>query len=107
VRLHVTWSILAGTIAAAEAQTSGVRAVSAPVLLQPFSLDPAPPVHLAYYAPRAVTRAEPAEQNLEPDQAELVAPRISSPTVSGRRAILRNGIAYAPADAPDYVKCAI
>jgi hypothetical protein len=107
VRLLVALSILAAGIGAVEAQNSGVRAVSAPVLLQPFSLDPSPPVHLAYYSPRAVTRAEAVEEETEPEQTEPMEPRMSGPIVRGRRAILRNGIAYAPASAPDNVKCAI
>jgi cell wall-associated NlpC family hydrolase len=106
VRLVVTVSISAG-VGAAEAQNPRAWAASAPVLLQPFSLDRSSPVHLAYYAPPAVTRAEAVEPEIEPEQAEPMAPRMSGPIVRGRRAILRNGTAYAPANAPDNVRCAI
>src|SRR2546421_2676930 len=89
------------------------------VALQPFSLretaDASPraePIRVAYYAPRAqpalAPRAESAEgeDNLETTNAF---PEINSnrPVVEGDRAILRNGIAYAPSRAPDNIKNAI
>ncbi len=83
----------------------------------------------AYYLPRRVPRARPpqgAEEydaepfadeeeddgrpaNFDRDE-ENEAPRMlggSRPTVAGNRAVLRNGVAYAPANAPDRVKAAI
>jgi cell wall-associated NlpC family hydrolase len=84
--------------------------------LQPFSLDlPAaklsrqyPSMRMAYYAPRAVPRAARIEEN---DDSDSPAPEIESggarPTVAGSRAVLRNGIAYAPTNAPQNVKSAI
>lgn len=106
VRLLIALSILTGMTGAAEAQSLGARAANAAVVLQPFSLDP-PPVHLAYYTPRAVTRAEAVEVEVEPEEAQPVAPRVSGRMVPGKRAILRHGVAYAPTSAPDNVKCAI
>ena len=81
---------------------------SAMVPLQPFSLGSASRMRLAYNSPYSFPRAEMPE----PDEDEPVpAPRIdnssSGPTVHGKRAVLRNGIAYAPASAPDSVKDAI
>jgi hypothetical protein len=90
------------------------------VALQPFSLAEshaasprAEPIRVAYYAPRAqpapAPRAEAIEQ--ENDGAEIAPDvpiiRSNRPIVEGTRAILRNGIAYAPAEAPDNVKNAI
>jgi len=101
----------------------GRIAQGAPVALQPFTLDePAPirlayytpraipraePVRLAYYAPRAIPRAEPVIEENQPDAIPQMASAVSGPTVNGRRAVLRNGIAYAPACAPATVKSAI
>jgi hypothetical protein len=84
----------------------------AQVQLQPFSFnDPLPiakpSMQIAYYAPHAIPRA----QRIEGEEEEIEpAPEISSrshPTISGNRAILRNGVAYAPANAPANVKSAI
>ncbi len=101
----------------------GRIAQGAPVALQPFTLDePAPirlayytpraipraePVRLAYYAPRAIPRAESVIEENQPDAIPQMASAVSGPTVNGRRAVLRNGIAYAPACAPATVKSAI
>src|SRR5947208_8086559 len=87
------------------------------VPLQPFSLhetaDASPraePIRVAYYAPRTqpalAPRAESAEDDLETTNAF---PEINSnrPVVAGDRAILRNGMAYAPSRAPDNIKNAI
>src|SRR5881275_2984851 len=105
-------------IAHAQEPTSGGRG-SFGVPLQPFSLRETPdaspraePIRVAYYAPRAqpalAPRAESAEgeDNLETTNAF---PEINSnrPVVAGDRAILRNGIAYAPSRAPDNIKNAI
>jgi hypothetical protein len=84
----------------------------AQVQLQPFSFnDPLPSakpsMQVAYYAPRATPRA----QRIEREEEEVgPAPDVSGgshPTVSGNRAVLRNGVAYAPANAPANVKSAI
>ena len=75
-------------------------AEGAPVALQPFTLDEPAPIHLAYYAPRAIPRAEPITEDKQPDPIPQIATSASGPTVSGRRAVLRYGIAYAPANAP-------
>ena len=89
------------------------------VPLQPFSVREtggawprAEPIRIAYYAPRSqpapAPRAESvaAEDDLETTNAF---PEINSnrPVVAGDRAILRNGIAYAPSRAPDNIKNAI
>ena len=91
------------------------------VPLQPFLTGHAPddsaraePIRVAYYTPRvrttAVPRAEPVEAADNDDsetQHDPPAIRSSRPIVEGYRAVLRNGIAYAPAQAPDNVKNAI
>jgi len=79
------------------------------VALQPFSLEEPARVRYAYYAPRAIPRAEPAG---EMDEAPSPFDRStggfnSGPIVAGKRAVLRHGVAYAPANAPENVKCAI
>ena len=89
------------------------------VPLQPFSLretaDTGPraePIRVAYYAPRSQPALAPrAESVTDGDDLETtnVFPEINSnrPIVAGDRAILRNGIAYAPSHAPDNIKNAI
>ena len=83
------------------------------VPLQPFSLDPplphpSTPIQVAYYAPPAVRRAEPIIHEEEDDvHAGFEMAGTSCPMVSGNRAVLRHGIAYAPSNAPDRVKNAI
>lgn len=90
-----------------------VHHVRAPyTVLQPFTLDPVRPsgsshLNVAYYAPHAIPRAS----QIEPDEEDSPLPEVrssgSGPTVSGNRALLRNGVAYAPSNAPDRVKSAI
>jgi hypothetical protein len=85
----------------------------ADVPLQPFSLDrpsphPSTPIQFAYYAPRAVPRAEPIVGGEEDGvRAEFGGAGGSHPMVYGNRAVLRHGVAYAPTNAPDRVKNAI
>src|SRR5205814_9402901 len=82
------------------------------VPLQPFTLDrpieTRRAIRVAYYAPRAVPHAEPNPSNkdIEPDW-EIDHSSAGHPTVPGTRAMLRGGVAYAPANAPDQVKEAI
>src|SRR5947209_10609813 len=55
-------------------------------------------------------RAEPFDQDQEPEQDEgsgAIQQRGDRPMVSGDRAVLRNGVAYAPSRAPQSVKNAI
>lgn len=91
------------------------------VRLQPFlTAQPAndslraEPLRVAYYTPRArpatVPRAEAVEEaeNEETEVAKAVAViHPNRPMVEGSRAVLRNGIAYAPSEAPDNIKNAI
>ncbi|HXM74653.1 MAG TPA: hypothetical protein VN904_05210 [Chthoniobacterales bacterium] len=83
------------------------------VPLQPFSLNRqspsvAPAMQVAYYAPPRPRRAEPVERDEEePQSMPQFEARASQPMVPGNRAILRNGVAYAPSNAPDSVKHAI
>jgi hypothetical protein len=99
-------SIGAATLTDAAAQSSrNSREREFTVALQPFSLDQ--PARYAYYVPRAIPRAEAVTEADEPQPPST--PRISAmgPTVRGKRAVLRNGVAYAPENAPDNVKSAI
>jgi len=65
-------------------------------------------MQVAYYAPRRAPRAEPVERDEEePQSMPQFEARASQPMVHGNRAILRNGVAYAPSNAPDSVKHAI
>ena len=81
------------------------------VPLQPFSFDrqPATPsaIQVAYYTPR-IQRPQPIDRNDDESestpQLDLGGSRLMVP---GNRAVLRNGIAYAPLNAPDSVKHAI
>lgn len=78
------------------------------VALQPFSLERQRRVRFAYNTSRAVQKARPADE--DDDASDSNRPVVSGgsrPTVPGKRAVLRNGIAYAPASAPESVKTAI
>jgi hypothetical protein len=82
------------------------------VPLQPFSLDARTPqprtaMHVAYYAPRAIPRAARIGDDEEDSTMPDTGSHRSGPTVPGNRAVLRHGVAYAPANAPDRVKSAI
>jgi cell wall-associated NlpC family hydrolase len=102
----------------AQERNSGGRG-SFGVPLQPFSLretaDTSPraePIRVAYYTPRSqpalAPRAEPVEDE-DDRETKNAFPEVSSnhPVVAGDRAILHNGIAYAPSHAPDNIKNAI
>src|SRR6476620_8593369 len=104
ITLLAGFVVCAGTAYAQERISGGRGSFGVP--LQPFSLhetaDASPraePIRVAYYAPRTqpalAPRAESAEDDLETTNAF---PEINSnrPVVVGDRAILRNGIAYAP-----------
>ena len=73
----------------------------------------AEPMRVAYYTPRAqpvpVPRAQAVEEENDDSEIANEAPIIRSnrPIVEGSRAVLRNGIAYAPSEAPDNIKNAI
>jgi cell wall-associated NlpC family hydrolase len=87
------------------------------VRLQPFSSDDistgmqrAEAIRVAYYAPRAQSVAPPIRAESAAESSDVPPPIVSSgtrPMISGRRAVLRNGIAYAPSRAPENVKNAI
>jgi hypothetical protein len=82
------------------------------------------PIRVAYQVPRGAPVNEPGEelgdeygqdfdqaQDQEQEYDDEAEPQIERrgerPTVAGRRAVLRNGIAYAPSRAPERVKNAI
>lgn len=90
------------------------------VPLQPFSLGEktadngprAEPIRIAYYAPRAQPAAPRAEAVEEDNSDAEITPNVpiirsNQPIVEGSRAVLRDGIAYAPSEAPDNIKNAI
>jgi cell wall-associated NlpC family hydrolase len=104
------------------------RAVAAPAIHETpriLKAVPVTPIKVAYYVPRAVTAPGPRPQSTDDgdyderefdqqsDQKDLddsdpqIESRGSRPIVEGKRAILRNGIAYAPSRAPESVKNAI
>lgn len=103
---------------------SAVDAVAAPVIYNAPRVFSAAasvhPIHVAYYAPRIrrpapprPPRAQPADEerdeaNQPPDaDTNFMLAGGSHPTVGGSRAVLRGGVAYAPANAPANVKNAI
>src|SRR5881394_1414201 len=101
----LAFSFVCPGLAHAQERTSGGRG-SFGVPLQPFSLhetaDASPraePIRVAYYAPRTqpalAPRAESAEDDLETTNA-FTEINSNRPVVAGDRAILRNGMAYAP-----------
>jgi cell wall-associated NlpC family hydrolase len=71
----------------------------------------AKPIRVAYStsgrAQTAPPRAEEVDQDQDNEQIGRVEQRGDRPMVSGNRAILRNGVAYAPSHAPQSVKNAI
>lgn len=83
------------------------------VPMQPFSFnEPSSPrlrssVQVAYYAPRSFPRVQPVDQDEDSGPTPQIETRGAHPTVAGNRAVLRNGVAYAPANAPANVKSAI
>lgn len=103
---------------AQEQRGTGARG-SFGVPLQPFSarevvnVSPrAEPVRVAYYVPRAqplpTLRAESGEEENDRDEPNAFPESNSNrPMVAGNRAMLRDGIAYAPARAPANIKNAI
>lgn len=107
-----------GSVDAQEGRSGGHGAFGVP--LQPFLAgQPAnesartEPMRVAYYTPRAqpvpAPRAEAVEEENDDTEIAKEAPVIRSnrPIVEGTRAVLRDGIAYAPSEAPDNVKNAI
>jgi cell wall-associated NlpC family hydrolase len=102
----------------AQERTSAERG-SFGVPLQPFSVREtadawprAEPIRVAYYAPRSQSAPAPRAESVEAEddlETKNAFPEINSnrPIVAGDRAILRNGIAYAPSRAPDNIKNAI
>jgi hypothetical protein len=101
-------SIFVTTRFEAHAQTPHIdRRKEAIVALQPFSLDEPSPVRVAYYTPRPFPRAEPVSEENEPEAIPPMETTSARPIIAGSRALLRNGIAYAPSNAPAEVKSAI
>ena len=83
------------------------------VPLQPFTFDRQPAraqaIQVAYYVPRPTRGVESIRRDGYDSEATTPGFDVggSHPMVPGNRAVLRNGIAYAPANAPDSVKHAI
>jgi cell wall-associated NlpC family hydrolase len=81
------------------------------VPLQPFSFDRQPAraqaIQVAYYTTPRVRTAQPIQRDDYDSENSGFDVGGSHPMVPGNRAVLRNGIAYAPANAPDSVKHAI
>ena len=96
---------IVGSAPAQNSHTSHAREFA--VALQPFSLDEPAHPRYAYYAPRAIPHAESVSEAEEAEPLRPAQTFFSGPMVRGKRAALRNGVAYAPANAPDGVKCAI
>ena len=108
--------IVCGAVASAQERLSERRGAFG-VSLQPFSLSDRAetsareePIRVAYYIPHSqpAPRAEPVEEG-EDFETTTAPPTLNSnrPMVEGNRAVLRNGLAYAPANAPENIKNAI
>jgi len=80
--------------------------------LQPFTFNRPPQraqaMRVAYYVPHA-RRTDPVQSTDEEPESRTPGFDLtdSHPMIHGNRAVLRNGIAYAPSNAPDSVKHAI
>ena len=86
-----------------------VRVYHAPLVstpLQPFAFDAPAAMQVAYYAPPTTFSRAPHDHDEDRDAAPEIS-NGSQPTVSGNHAVLRNGVAYAPSNAPANVKAAI
>jgi len=118
VALIVVALVGLASVRAQERESPGHGAFGVP--LQPFLAGQpandstrAEPMRVAYYTPRTqpvpVPRAEAVEEENDDAGMASEAPNIRSnrPIVEGNRAVLRNGIAYAPSEAPDNIKNAI
>ncbi len=114
--LLLTLMTSGATVAGAEEKNREKSRGAFGVQLQPFAALVTPraeAIRVAYYASpttRAALpfRAEPLdEQPRRDDEDVLPAPDASHPVVTGNRALLRNGVAYAPSRAPQNVKNAI
>ena len=84
---------------------------AADVPLQPFSFNrssrTSSSLQVAYYTRPTLSRAQRSpDYDNDSDSSNSLAGG-SHPTVSGNRAVLRHGVAYAPSNAPDSVKNAI
>jgi hypothetical protein len=83
------------------------------VPLQSFSFDRQPvraqAIQVAYYTSRPTRRVEPINHDEYDSETTTSGLDVggSCPMVPGNRVVLRNGIAYVPANAPDAVKHAI
>lgn len=76
--------------------------------LQPFSLGERSRVGLAYHSSRPASIATSTDdEDNDSRSSRAITSGGSRPIVQGKRAVLKNGIAYAPASAPDSVKSAI
>lgn len=115
ILLALAAPMIAGTANAQYARRRMMPSAAAAVVLQPFTLEPARKTrrNVGYYAPRAISPVTRSTSSF--DQDDNVSPANfgstyngdSGPMVNGNRAMLRNGIAYAPSNAPDRVKRAI
>ena len=123
--LRPAQSILSTVIAVVVISASNVFAQSWPVRepiytsrtadggpLQPFTFSRPPQraqaLRVAYYVPRT-QRADPIQSTDQEPEAKTPVLDLtdSHPMIRGNRAVIRNGIAYAPSNAPDSVKHAI
>ena len=81
------------------------------VPLQPFSFSRQPQqaqaIQVAYYTTPRVRPALPVQRDDYDSESSAFDAGGSRPMVPGNRAVLRNGVAYAPSNAPDSVKHAI
>ena len=86
------------------------RTADTGVPLQPFTFEGQPQraqgIQVAYYATPGVRPAQPIQAD-DYDSENSGFDSGWHPMVPGNRAVLRNGVAYAPANAPDSVKHAI
>jgi cell wall-associated NlpC family hydrolase len=112
--LALTTSI--GTVAIAEEKSGDKSRGDFGITLQPFAFGSGPArraqaIRVAYYTPRAqpVTSPRTDADNTSADDDIDTLPRMnaSHPMIAGNRAVLRNGMAYAPSQAPQSVKNAM
>lgn len=109
--------VLSGNLAAQSWETRGPvyasQIADTGVPLQPFSFKREPQqaraIQVAYYTPRTIRPEPPIYRDDSESESTNSGFDMGSshPMVRGNRAVLRNGIAYAPSNAPDSVKHAI
>jgi len=103
----VFFTVSAITLLSESSRAQSTRYSSESVYQSQVAGVPFQPFLVAYYTPRTFRPRRPAYDNESPVSNASIEQSGAHPTVSGNRAVIRHGVAYAPSNAPDSVKNAI